>query len=81
MRAARGVAAALIEGAIARPNSCNDAPADRSFHAPERYGDRLDCLPMWKQFLYWLIAIAVVLQLVAFIFGQSYMPEGPPFTP
>lgn len=36
---------------------------------------------MWKQFLYWLIAIAVVLQLVAFIFGQSYMPEGPPFTP
>lgn len=30
---------------------------------------------MLKRLLYWIIAIAVVLQLVALVMGQSYMPH------
>jgi len=34
--------------------------------------------PMAKQILYWVIAIAVVLQLFSCVFmGQSFMPEHP----
>ena len=31
--------------------------------------------PMWRMVVHWLIAIAVVLQVVAWLVGQSGMPD------
>jgi len=32
---------------------------------------------MLKQVVYWLIAIAVVLQIIGFIIGSPFMPDTP----
>ena len=33
--------------------------------------------PMLKRVVYWLVAIAVVLQIIAFIIGSPFMPDIP----
>jgi hypothetical protein len=45
----------------------------RAASHPDR-GDSCQNGPMIKQLLYWAIAIAIVLQLVALASGQSFMP-------